>query len=144
MCREHAWIHKKNCSWTPKKLGTVYLSLCVLTGVVSTIFFCLGMWLVAPFGCLEIMLLGAAFLIYARHAADYERITIQGKILYIEQHSARRTKCFGCNLEWSCVEWGGPNNSLLFVRQGQIRFLIGRFLTYSQRKAFATNLLRYW
>lgn len=44
-----------------------------------------GAWLVVPFACLEMGALAVAFVVYARHAADYERIVVGPGSLVVEQ-----------------------------------------------------------
>jgi len=41
--------------------------------------------MVLPFTCLEVLALGVAFFVYARHAADYERIVLAPRRLVVER-----------------------------------------------------------
>jgi uncharacterized membrane protein len=43
-----------------------------------------GAWLILPFAGLEVLLLGAAFVLYARHAGDYEKIELAGRRVTVE------------------------------------------------------------
>ena len=47
-----------------------------------------GAWLVLPFTGIELLAVGIAFAIYARHAVDYERIRLFQNRLLIEQMNA--------------------------------------------------------
>src|SRR5687768_8938328 len=51
-----------------------------------------GAWLVLPFAGLEALLLGAAFVVYARRAADYERIAFASGRLTVEVTEAERSR----------------------------------------------------
>jgi uncharacterized membrane protein len=49
-----------------------------------------GAWLVMPFTGIELLAVGVAFAIYARHAVDYERIRLFPHRLVIERMDAER------------------------------------------------------
>ena len=52
----------------------------------------MGAWLILPFAGLEVLLLGAAFVAYARRAADYEKIELAGRRLTVEVAQAERRR----------------------------------------------------
>jgi len=54
------------------------------SGLITTYFWWIGAWMVVPFTLIELSVLGIALLIYARHARDYEKITLQDSELIIE------------------------------------------------------------
>ena len=66
------WFLRRNCSVTPRQLGWLYLSLCIVSLAIGTGFWLQGAKLVLPFAWLELMAVGAAFVVYARHARDGE------------------------------------------------------------------------
>ena len=76
-----SWFLRRNCSVTPAQLAWLYASLCALSLGVATIFWFQGAVLVLPFAWLELAAVGIAFLAYARHAADEERIWLRGRRL---------------------------------------------------------------
>ena len=78
------WFLKRNCSVTPAQLAWLYLSLCVVLLGIGCFFWLQGALLILPFASLELALVGVAFLLYARHAADGERISLQGGRLVVE------------------------------------------------------------
>ena len=55
----------------------MFAALAAVVLLISAVFTALGAWLVLPFAGLEVLLLGGAFVAYARHAADYERIDLE-------------------------------------------------------------------
>src|SRR5690606_17313129 len=71
------WFLKRNCSITPSQLGWLYASLCVVSLAIGFGFWVRGARLVLPFAWLELAAVGVAFLFYARHATDGERIALQ-------------------------------------------------------------------
>jgi uncharacterized membrane protein len=81
------WFLKRNCSVTPAQLGWFYASLCVVSLGIAAFFWQHGATLILPFAWLELGAIGVAFLLYARHAADGERISLQGRRLVVELES---------------------------------------------------------
>lgn len=49
-----------------------------------------GAWLILPFAGLEVLALGAAFVVTARHATDFERIEVSNGRLTVEISEADR------------------------------------------------------
>lgn len=78
------WFLKRNCSVTPSQLGWLYASLCVVSLGIGTVFWMHGAPLVLPFAWLELAAVGFAFMAYARHATDGERIMLQAGRLVVE------------------------------------------------------------
>ena len=59
---------------SPAGLATVFAALAVLTLAIGLGFAWVGAWLVLPFAGLEVLMLAAAFFVYARRAgAEVER-----------------------------------------------------------------------
>lgn len=66
---------------TSRQLGALFGSLCTLSVVIGTGFWLQGALLVAPFAVLKLLVVGVAFLIYARHATDGEHVRLaQGQL----------------------------------------------------------------
>ena len=70
-------------------MGWFYASLCVVSLGIAGFFWVQGAVLVLPFAVAELAAVGFAFLAYARHATDGERISLQGRRLVVELESAR-------------------------------------------------------
>jgi uncharacterized membrane protein len=75
---------KRNCSISPAGLLWVFATLSAVALAIGVGFAVLGAWLILPFAGLEVLLLGAAFVAYARRAADYEKIELAGGRLTVE------------------------------------------------------------
>lgn len=75
---------------SPAGLAKVFAALAALVLAIGAGFAAAGAWLVLPFAGLEVLLLGAAFVLHARHAADYERIELQSGRLEVEVTEADR------------------------------------------------------
>lgn len=102
-----------------------------------------GAWLVLPFTGIELLAVGIAFAIYARHAVDYERVRLFKNRLVIEQVSAERLTQFEFNPRWVRIEPGAtPRDQIKLVSRGQT-IMIGQHLAQYRRAQFAGEL-RMW
>jgi uncharacterized membrane protein len=90
------WLLKRNCSISPRQLLAVYGVLCAASMAVAIFFTLRGAWYVLGFAVLELLAVGLAFLFYARHANDSEKVVLQvdGNLLVelIEAGTARQTR----------------------------------------------------
>jgi uncharacterized membrane protein len=136
------WFLGRNCSVTPAQLGWLYLSLCVVTLGIGIFFWFQGAVLVLPFAWLELAAVGAAFLVYARHAADREHILLQGRRLVVELENAGRLERAEFNREWVRVEPAADDRSLIEVSGQGRRMIVGRYLRPELRPALAREIRR--
>jgi uncharacterized membrane protein len=134
------WLIKRNCSVTPAQLGWLYASLCVVSLGIGTFFWVQGAKLVMPFAWLELIAVGSAFLVYARHAGDGEKILLEGGQLVVELETAGRMERAEFNREWVRVEPKSGDGSLIEV-SGQGRSVrVGRHLRPELRPALAREI----
>lgn len=92
------WRLRRNCRITPKQLCWLYASLCLVLLLISAGFWALGAKLVIGFAGIELLMVGLAFLAYARHATDGETVSLHGGRLIVERECAGRRERveFGC------------------------------------------------
>lgn len=134
------WRLKRNCSVTPKQLIGLYLSLCVLSLGIASFFWVQGAHLVMPFAWLELVAVGCAFIVYARHAGDGETIILGKGQLIVELETAGRLLRTEFNREWVRVEPRHGDGSLIEV-SGQGRSIrVGRHLRPELRPALAREI----
>ena len=134
------WLLKRNCSVTPAQLAGLYLSLCVVSLGIATFFWAQGARMVMLFAWLELSAVGWAFLVYARHAGDGEKIVLQGGQLVVELETAGRMRRAEFNREWVRVEPRDGDGSLIEV-SGQGRTVsVGRHLRPELRPALAREI----
>jgi uncharacterized membrane protein len=134
------WLLRRNCSVTPVQLGFVYLSLCLASLGIAAFFWAQGIRAVMLFAWLELMALGFAFVVYARHARDGEKILLQGGQLVIELESGGRTQRAEFNREWVRVEPKNGDGSLIEVSgQGQ-SVRVGRHVRPELRPELAREI----
>ena len=134
------WFLRRNCSVTPMQIAWLYTSLCVVSLGIATFFWVQGATFIMPFAWLELAAVGAAFVVYARHALDGENIVLQGPHLFIEMETAGRTERAQFNREWVRVEPESGDGSLIQV-SGQGRSVrVGRHVRPELRPALAREI----
>jgi uncharacterized membrane protein len=137
------WTMKRNCSMSPRQFVCLYVSLALFSLAIAFMLVLVGAWLVLPFTGIELLAVGIAFAIYARHAVDYERIRLFPNRLVIEQVSAEQITQFEFNPRWVRIEPGAtPRDQIELVSRGQT-IMIGQHLAQYRRAQFAGEL-RMW
>jgi uncharacterized membrane protein len=137
------WTMKRNCSLSPRQFVGFYVSLALFSLAIAFMLVLVGAWLVLPFTGIELLAVGIAFAIYARHAVDYERVRLFQNRLVIEQVSAERLTQFEFNPRWVRIEPGAtPRDQIKLVSRGQT-IMIGQHLAQYRRAQFAGEL-RMW
>jgi uncharacterized membrane protein len=132
------WLMKRNCSVS--QFVWFYASLVLFSSAIAASVVIRGAWPVLPFTGIELLVVGAAFVIHARHAIDYERIRLYRNRLTIEQMSGQRLMQFEFNPRWVRIEQGAsPRDPIKIVSQGQT-VLIGVHLAQYRRASFAREL----
>ena len=134
------WLLKRNCSVTPTQLLGLFISLSVVSLGIATFFWFQGATLIMPFAWIELLAVGTAFVIYARHARDGEKISLQGGQLVVELETAGRLQRAEFNREWVRVEPKKGDGSLIEV-SGQGRSIqVGRYVRADLRPALAREI----
>ena len=136
------WFLKRNCAVTPVQLGWFYLSLCVVSLGIAGVFWSQGATLILPFAWVELAAVGAAFLAYARHAADGERISLQGGRLVVELENAGRLERAEFDREWVRVEPVAGGRSLIEVSGRGRSVSVGRYVRPELRPVLAQEIRR--
>ena len=134
------WSIRRNCSITPAQLLRFYLGMSVVSLGIASLFWFMGAHLVMPFAWLELMLLGGALLVYARHASDGEKITLRGSVLVVEREHGGQTERTEFAREWVRVEPSSGDGSLIEVSGQGRRVVVGRHLRPQLRPALAREL----
>lgn len=134
------WFLRRNCSVTPQQLGWLYLSLCVVSLSIGTAFWFQGARLVLPFAWLEVIAVGIAFAVYARHASDGETIRLAGASLVVEQEHGGRLQRSEFRRDWVRVEPGAGDSSLIELSAHGKKVRVGRFVRPELRPELAREL----
>jgi uncharacterized membrane protein len=135
-----AWHLVRNCSMTPAQLGWLYLSLCCVSFGIAAGFWLLGAYLVMAFASLEIAVVGIAFAMYGRHAADGERISLQGSRLVVELETAGKLERAEFDRWRVRVEPKTSDRSLITLSAQGRAVEVGRFVRPELRPALASEI----
>lgn len=134
------WMLRRNCSVTPRQLFWMFVSLSAVSLGVAGFFWSQGATLVLPFTVVELAAVGAAFLVYARHATDRERISLSDGRLVVEQETAGKTRLCEFARHEVCVGSLVDGDQLIEVRGGGRSVRVGRYLRSDLRPALAKEL----
>lgn len=136
------WQLRRNCSITPRQMLAAYALLCTISLAVGLFFWFTGARVVLAFTGFELMLLGAAMLLFARHAGDRETLTLVGRSLLVERAVGARVERNAFSADWLTVEPAAGQNSLVELAGEGRTMRIGRFLRPELRGDFARELRR--
>jgi uncharacterized membrane protein len=134
------WLMKRNCSLSPRQVGWFYLSIVCLSFAIALFFAWRGSWLVLPFAGLDVLGLGIALLVHARHATDYERVTLAEGMLVVEQSRGGQVTRQEFNPLWVRMELSRAYPALIMLRSGKRVVQVGGFLDQRKRGLFAQEL----
>ena len=118
----------------------MYASLCAVSLTIALGFTWAGASPVLAFAGIELLLVGAALLIYARHASDQERITLTGEALSVEHQHGPQTARTEFRAAWVRVEPLSSDQSLIEVAGDGHTARIGRYLRPELRPGLAQEL----
>ncbi len=134
------WMLRRNCSLAPRQLLMFYLLLCAFSLSVASFWWWQGARMVMPFAWLEIVAVGLAMLVYARHATDVERIAVRRGRLTVEHASGSRLERVEFEPAWVRVEPESGDCSLVELSGQGRRIAVGRFVRPELRSQLAREL----
>ncbi len=134
------WALRRNCSLSPAQLAWFYASLCVVSLGIATFFWLQGATLILPIAWLELAAVGAALLVYARHATDGERISLQGSQLVVELEQGGRLERAEFHRDWVRIEPRTDQRSLIEVSGRGRSVQVGRFVRPELRPVLAQEI----
>jgi uncharacterized membrane protein len=136
------WRLLRNCSIAPRQLLAVYVALCVVSLLIGGFFWVQGAPFVLAFAGLELLGVGLAFLLFARHAADHETLTLVGDVLQVQHVNGARSVNTVLAAQWLTVEPAAGQGSLLQLSSRVQRVLVGKFVRPELRAELGQELRR--
>lgn len=139
-----AWLFelRRNVSITPRQLAVAYGLLCCLSLLVAAGFWSQGVTVVSVFTGIELLAVGAALLLVARHAGDRETILLSGRQLSVEQRFGAAVEHTSFRAEWVRVEPVADDGSLVELSGEGRRVRVGRHVRPELRVELAQELRR--
>jgi uncharacterized membrane protein len=134
------WVFKKNCSFSPKQVGLFYLAQSTFSLLVAGGFLFQGIWQILPFTFLELFVLAIALLMYAKHATDYEEITLKRDELIIQTSYAGNCITRNWNPAWVRLNRMLTKNKLIELSYQNEKLELGQFIHASLREDFLYDL----
>jgi uncharacterized membrane protein len=132
---------KRNCSFAPRQLLNVYLSLCLVGLAIGGVFWIQGAPYVLPFAGAELLAVGVALVLYVRHAADHESLVLRPGRFSVACTLGRRTERVEFAAPaWVRVEPAHRDGSLIELSGEGRRIAVGRFVRPELRRALADEL----
>jgi uncharacterized membrane protein len=141
------WLLKRNCSLEPRQLLAFYASICLLSLAIAGLFWLKGAVMVMPFAGAELLAVGTALLLYARHAADREDIRLRPGRLVVSRVHGPHVEEVEFAPAWVRVEPELGDRSLIELSGQGRRIAVGRFVRPELRRQLADELrwaLRRW
>jgi uncharacterized membrane protein len=134
------WLLKRNCALTPQQLAVCFAAVGAVSLLIALGFAAQGAWVVVPFAGIELAALGAAFVVHARHAGDYERIVLATDRLLVERLHGGHLACVEYQAPWVRVEYDGARRELIRLVAAGREMSVGRFVPDDGRKQLAREL----
>lgn len=135
------WRLRRNCSMSPAQSVAVFgvlVGMMLATGVLFWV--ALDAWPVLVYAFAISVAVGAAFFVYALHAADGEVLTLGHSRLVVDVESGGRHRVYRLDLRRVTVATDPAAEDAVFVRSGDERVRVGAWLPRDARRAFAIQL----
>jgi uncharacterized membrane protein len=123
------------------RLGVFAFIFAVSVGIATAFAMILGAWPILPFAGLEMLVLYLAFRYVDRHAADYERIAIDGDRVEVESFEGGQHRRHEFNRRWARLVVVGEGERVALRSHGR-ELEIGRFVGAERRLEIARELER--
>lgn len=135
-----SWDFRRNCSVTPRQLAACFGLMALVSLTIGGFCWYQGAVLVLPFASLELVAVGTAFVVYARHALDGDRIWLEGSLLVVESENAGEMVRREFQRAWVRIEQAENGQSLIEICCHGQRVPVGRFVRNELRPRLASEL----
>lgn len=131
-----SWVLRRNCAMTPRQLAVAFVALGLASLVFSVGWALSGAWVVVPFMILEWGALAVAFLAYARHATDHERVTLHAEKVSVEVIRGERSDVHEFPRQWLRCRLTEDRETHIRLQSRQKELEVGRFVDSKNRRRF--------
>ena len=134
---QREWILKKNCTLSPSQFGSAISIVGGLSLVIATMWAFNGAWFILPFAFAECVALLVAFLIYSRHATDFERVILTNNEICLESEIGGILKIIKIPRSWVRARFEkNKAGGLVLLNSGKTELKIGQFVSLKRRELF--------
>ena len=134
------WLLKRNCSLTPRQTVAAWALLLALSLAIGLFFTAQGAPYVLVFSVIEMTAVTAAFIVYSRHATDYDRIVLEEGRLLVEQVRAGRTRQASLDTGWVRVTAPRRRRDPVRLEARGVAVEVGGYLLPAGRQLLAREL----
>ena len=135
-----AWELQRRCALSPAQFGACFAGLALVSALVAAFFWAMGAHYVTAFAGLEVVVVGAAFVWHAVHAADGERLRVVGGALHLERRLGLRVTHELFPLQGLRVS-AAADGSIELKLQGR-HCVLGRYAAEAARRQVLAGLRR--
>ena len=125
---------------TPGQLAASFALIAFVSLTIGAFCWFQGAVLVLPFASLELLAVGIAFVVYARHALDGERIWLEGSVLVVESENAGEMVRREFQRAWVRIEQVAHGNAMIEICCHGQRVPVWRFIRNELRQRVAAEL----
>jgi uncharacterized membrane protein len=126
--KPRVWVLRAPCALGPRELAVGCLLPCVFGMAAALAFALAGFPLVVVFVLVEMLAVGAAFVAYARHAADQDTLTLKAGALEVEQRCGAQVQHARFDPAWVRVQRGDEAPARIRLSSGGKTVQVGRRL----------------
>ncbi|MBU3594206.1 DUF2244 domain-containing protein [Polynucleobacter sp. 71A-WALBACH] len=137
------WKMRRNCALTPGQLLKFYLALVCLSVTVAIGFLLAGVKIILIFTAIELTAVTVGFLIYCRHALDFEEIEISDTRLVVRKFIAYKETVVEFNTRWAKLSRPQEHEKVFSITQTGQSVELGQFLRREQLKNLIAELRPY-
>jgi uncharacterized membrane protein len=145
-CVDHearkVWRMGKNCAMSPRQFLISYCTLAVVSICVAGLCAASGVWTVLLFAAAELLFIAILFVLYARHAMDYDRIELSSESLFIDCADGPQLKRHEFNPHWTTVRLQSVLNPKIEIRYAGQCLLVGSHVPVHRRALIVAELRR--
>ena len=128
---------------TPGQLLKFYLALVCLSVTVAIGFLLAGVKIILIFTAIELTAVTVGFLIYCRHALDFEEIEISDTRLVVGKFIAYKESVMEFNTRWAKLSSPQEHEKVFSITQTGQSVELGQFLWREQLKRLIAELRPY-
>lgn len=136
------WHLRRNCAISPRQFVIFYCSLVTVSLAIATFWTVLGAWTVLPFAGLDLVCVGVAFVVYARHATDYERVEISAGKVVVEAVNGDRVLHLELHPRWVRVNLQDRPRAKIEISCPDRTVLVGTHVPVHLRASIANEMRR--
>lgn len=136
----HQWVFKRNCALRPWQLAVWFGTVAAVALAIAFTWAVSGAWPVIAFAIAEVVVLAVAFVAYARHAGDFERIVATRERLMVECGSGVRLERVEREGTRIRVEYDAAARGPIRLVAGREEIAVGRFVPDECRDALVREL----